>query len=397
MASEERLSAVMPDELAGRDRQRDPFSWYEKMRKQGPVRYDEDRDAYDVFHYDEVVKMTVEYEQFGKEGTSFLDGAWMSRDPPVHTELRSMAENYFRPSYVEEHYRSAIEDRAEELVDDAVSGDGRFEFVEAIAKPLPVLIIADILGVPSEQMDTFRDWSTSLIGAPSEPTPEAKRRIFERMMDTIDTLNDFFAREIKKREDDPQDDLITKFLQAESEYDLIDRENTIACCGMLLVAGNVTTTAFMTNAIWTFVEEGVVDDLQVGKMSLDDALEEVLRYRSPVQPQKRIARQDTELGGVEVPEGARVNGWIGSANRDERIFEHPEAFRPDQVYEEQPIPFGKGIHYCLGAPLANLEAEILFSTFLDRVEDVELATDEIEPYFSPEIFGAAELPLQVTT
>ncbi|MEF8813745.1 MAG: cytochrome P450 [Halovenus sp.] len=397
MASEERLSAVMPSELEGRERQLDPFSWFEEMRAQGPIRYDESRDAYDVFHYDEIVEMTVEYERFGKKGTSFIDGAWMSRDPPVHTELRSMAENFFRPSYVEEKYGPHIEQRVDDVLDDALEQDGAFDFVEHVATPIPVMVIADILGVPSDRMETFRDWSTDLIAAPSDPSPKAKQETFEQMMDSIDTVEEFFADEIEKREENPQDDLITKFVRAESEYDLLDRENTIACCGMLLVAGNVTTVSYLTSALWTFIEEDVIEDLQEGTMSLEDALEEVLRIRPAVMPQKRIARKDTELAGVEIPEGARVNGWIGSANRDEQVFEAPNEFRPDQTYDKDPIPFGKGIHYCLGAPLANLEAELLFTELLDRIEDAELATDDITPYFSPEIYGAAELPVRLHT
>jgi len=397
MGDDSRALAVMPSELATKERQRDPYPWFRKMREQGAVRYDEKRGTYDVFCYDEVVEMTVEYERFGKEGTSFLDGAWMSRDPPIHTELRSMAENYFRSSYVQEQYGPAVEKHAETLVDDAVARDGSFDFVEEVAKPLPILVIAEVLGVPSEKMDTFRDWSTSLIGAPSEPTEEAKQAVQDEMMAAIDSLYDFFHDAIERREENPKDDLITKFVQAEKEYELVDRENTVACCGMLLVAGNVTTTAFMTSALWTFIEEGTIPELQGETIALEEALEEVLRYRTPVMPQKRIAREDTELGGVVIPEGELVTGWLSSANRDEAVFENPEQFDPTQDYGEDPIPFGKGIHYCLGAPLANLEARTLFDELLGRIEGAALATDEIEPYFSPEIYGAAELPVTLQT
>jgi cytochrome P450 len=374
MGDDSRALAVMPRELATKERQLDPYPWFREMRAAGAVRHDDTRGTYDVFHYDEVVEMTVEYERFGKEGTSFLDGAWMSRDPPVHTELRSMAENYFRPSYVQETHGPAVERHVEQLVADAVAVEGP-------------------LGVPSEKMDTFRDWSTALIGAPTEPTETAKQDVQERMLAAIDSLNDFFRAAIERREANPRDDLITKFVQAEKEYDRIERENTVACCGMLLVAGNVTTTAYVTSALWTFIEEGIIPELQDGTVDLTDALEEVLRYRTPVMPQKRIAREDTELGGVEIPEGALVAGWLSSANRDETVFENPDEFDPTRRYDEQPIPFGKGIHYCLGAPLANLEAETLFTELLDRIDGAALATDEITPYFSPEIYGAAELPV----
>lgn len=397
MGDDSRALAVMPPELATKARQRDPYPWFAEMRAAGSVRYDDTRGTYDVFHYDDVVEMTVEYERFGKEGTSFLDGAWMSRDPPIHTDLRSMAENYFRPSYIEDSYGPAVEKHVERLVADAVENDGVFDFVEEVAKPLPILVIAEMLGVPPEQMDTFREWSTALIGAPSEPTEEAKRDVQRRMLSAIDNLYDFFRDEIERRERNPKDDLITKFVQAEQEYEHIDRENTVACCGMLLVAGNVTTTAYMTSALWTFIEEDTIPELQAETIDLADALEEVLRYRTPVMPQKRIARKDTELGGVEIPEGALVAGWLSSANRDESVFERPERFDPTRQYDKQPIPFGKGIHYCLGAPLANLEAQTLFTELLDRIDGAALADDDIEPYFSPEIYGAATLPVRLRT
>ncbi|WP_255197608.1 cytochrome P450 [Halorarius litoreus] len=397
MGDDSRALAVMPGELATKARQLDPYPWFREMRAQGAVRYDDARGTYDAFHYDEVVELSVEYERFGKEGTSFLDGAWMSRDPPIHTDLRSMAENYFRPSYVQEHYGPAVERHVERLVDEAVARDGPFDFVEAVAKPLPILVIAEMLGVPSEKLDTFREWSTALIGAPTEPTEAAKQDVQERMLAAIDSLNDFFRDAIERREDEPKDDLITKFVQAESAYEHIERENTVACCGMLLVAGNVTTTAYMTSALWTFIEEGTIPELQGETVDLGDALEEVLRYRTPVMPQKRIAREDTELGGVEVPEGSLVTGWLSSANRDEAVFENPDEFDPTRSYDETPIPFGKGIHYCLGAPLANLEAQTLFTELLDRIDGATLATDEITPYFSPEIYGAAELPVTLRT
>jgi cytochrome P450 len=399
MASDSRLSAVMPNEIWNLEGQRNPFPWFKKMRQQGPIRYDENRNAYDVFHYDEVVELSVEYERFGKEGTSYLDGAWMSRDPPIHTDLRSMAENFFRRSYIESEYGPEIEQRAEQLLDQALNDNREFDFYDEVAVPMPVLVIADILGVPSDQIDTFRDWSTDLIGSPEDSSPESIRDHHEEMMGTIDTLEEFFSEELKKREKNPQDDLITKFLHAEESYERLDRQNIVACCGMLLVAGNVTTVSYLSSSLWTFIEEGIIEDLQEGTIELADALEEVLRIRPPVLTQKRIARKDTELAGMEIPEGARVNGWINSANRDEQVFDNPGEYDPTREYDQNPISFGQGIHYCLGAPLANYEAEVLFTKLLDRIENAEMtiASSDISPLFSPEFYGITELPIRIST
>ncbi|MEF8901916.1 MAG: cytochrome P450 [Halovenus sp.] len=385
----------MASELEPIERQRNPFPWFEEMRQQGPIRYDEKRDAYDVFQHDEVIELITNPDRFTRHGTSFIDGAMMDRGPPEHTELRGMAEESFQPGNIRT-YRDDFERRAEELLDGALDGDGEIDFFEEIAKPLPILIIADMLGVPTDQMDTFREWSAALAESPARQDPEAKRQAQERKQRALEQVTDFFAAEIEKREENPRDDLITTMLKAEQHTDFITRDHTVANCAMLLIAGNITTTTYMTNAMWTYIEEDVVDDLQEGTLDLERANQEVLRYRSPVIALKRYAKEDTEIAGMEIPEDSLVVGYIPSANRDERVFDHPDEFRPSREHTQKAIPFGKGIHYCLGAPLANMEAEIMLSKFLDRIEDAELLIDEIEPFVSSEIYGPVKLPIHVT-
>jgi cytochrome P450 len=384
----------MPPELATTERQRDPFSWFESMRESEPVRYDEQRDTFDVFHYDDVSTVITDYERFSRVGTSYIEGHMASRDPPLHTELRNGVSDYFRPRFLE-NYRESIEQQAESLVADALSGTDTVQFVAELAKPLPILVIAEMLGVPSEKMDTFREWSRTLAAAPEEDTQAARNRVDSQQEQALEELQEFFATELEKREAAPRDDLITAVLRMEQESDLIDRDNAIAQCGHLLIAGNVTTTEFLANAMWTFAEEGVVGSLVDGSLGLEPALEEVLRYRSPVMPGKRYAREDTQIAGVDIHEGARVMAWLSSANRDERAFTDPETFLPERNPENQPIPFGKGIHHCLGAPLARMEATTLFSTLFSRIEDADIAETPIRPFYSPEVYGPSELAVTV--
>ncbi|MFP8890438.1 cytochrome P450 [Natrialbaceae archaeon A-CW2] len=386
-----------PLEIATESGQRDPYPWFKDMRAKGPIRYDERRDAFDVFEYDLVTEVLTDWKRFTRRNTSFIDGAMMSRGPPEHTELRGMADEYFMPGEIRT-FSDAFETQAEQLLDETLppSGTTELEFVDAIAKPLPIMIIANMLGVPTEKMDTFREWSTTLAEAPPELTPEAKEKTEARRNRALEQINEFFRIEIEKREAEPRDDLITKFVRKEQGSDTIDRENTVAQCGMLLVAGNVTTTTYMANAMWTFLEEDCIESLRQGEMPLRESLQEVLRYRSPVMPGKRFATEDTRLAGVDIHEGAKVIGWISSANRDEAAFENPDSFDPTQTYHKQPVAFGKGIHYCLGAPLANMEAEIMLSKFLERADTIELCADEITPFISPEIYGPVELPIRVT-
>jgi cytochrome P450 len=396
MASEQRDDTWMASELASTERQRNPYPWFREMRTQGPVRYDEERNAYDVFHYDEVVTLATDWEHFTRDGTSFIDGAMMDRGPPEHTELRGMAEASFRPGNLRA-YRPEFERQASALLDEALAGDGQLDFVEEIAKPLPIMIIARMLGVPTDRLDEFREWSTALAESPAQPTAKARQATEKRKLDALEQITDFFEREIQAREDDPRDDLITTMLQAETASDSLTRQKTIANCAMLLIAGNITTTTYMTNALWTYVEEDVLSDIQNGTLDIETANEELLRYRSPVIAIKRFAAEDTELAGMTVEEGSMVVGYIPSANRDERVFENPDEFRPGRDCTKKPIPFGKGIHYCLGAPLANMEAEIMLSKFFQRVEDVSLVDDRIKPFFSSEVYGPVELPITVTT
>ena len=166
-------------------------------------------------------------------------------------------------------------------------------------------------------------------------------------------------------------------------------------CILLLVAGNITTTNLIANAVRCFADAGedLFDRLRGDERGLTTALEEVLRYRSPVQAMTRIAAEDVELRGETIEEGDRIIVWLGSANRDERRFEDADEFRPDRS-PNQHLGFGHGTHYCLGAPLARLEAKIALTELLDRVENVRLADEDLQPLRSSFVYGVESLPIR---
>jgi cytochrome P450 len=387
----------IPYEIADREGQLNPYPFFSELRNEAPLRYDPQRDTYDIVGYDAVVEEVTQPDRFTRKDTSFMNGSLLSTAEPIHSELREMAEEYFRPGFLKEEYKPKIEDRVDELLDSALAGDDKIDFVEEFAKPLPILIIAELLNVPSDKMDTFRKWSATLATAPEGNSPEAFAELEEKQGKAMRELQDLFDAEVSRREESPVEDIIMNHIRAEQESDLVDRSNVLANLSMLLVAGNVTTTQYLTNAVWTFEEEGIIDDLQTGKIPLMDALEEVLRYRSPVMALKRIATKDTDIAGTTISEGERCVGWINAANRDPEVFEDPDEFRPGREPDKEPIPFGKGIHYCLGAPLANMEARVFFEKFLDRVDNWEVTADEIDPFVSSEINGPRQLPIRVTT
>lgn len=386
-----------PHEIADRAGQLDPYPFFKEIRDDAPLRYDPERDIFDIVGYDAVVESITSHEQFTRRNTSFINGSLLSTGEPIHSKLRGMAQDYFQPGFLKREYEPKIEERVDELLDAALAGDDRIDFVEEFAKPLPILIIAELLNVPSEQMETFRKWSATLATAPEDTSPEAAAALQEKQGKAMGELQDLFEAEIERRERSPIEDIITNHIRTERESNLVDRSNVLANLSMLLIAGNVTTTQYLSNAIWTFDEEDVIDGLHDGTIPLMDALEEVLRYRSPVMPGKRIATEDTEIAGQEITKGQRIVGWLSAANRDPDVFEDPDEFWPGRTNEKEPIPFGKGIHYCLGAPLANMEARVFFRKFLDRVDDWEVATDDIDPFFSSEIYGPKQLPVRVST
>lgn len=386
----------VPPEIASPSGQMNPYPFFAKMRRTSPIRYDEERESYDCYLYEDVVDLMSDHERFTRVGTSFFPNSMAGSAPPEHTKIRGMAEEYFTPGAVNEH-RPEFETLAEELLDEALAGSDHIDFVADIAKPFPITIIARLLGVPPGQMDTFREWSLALAEAPTEFTSEAIQKNYQRRVTVTDEMEEFFEDLLEEREQNPQDDLMTKFLKAEDQVDMLTRDHTIATCNQLLLAGNITTTTLLTNAVWTFDEEGIVDAFREDTLSLQPAIEEVLRYRSPVMRVKRNVTMDTKLGGQQLTEGDRVLGWISSAHRDEERFNAPDEFRPDRSPSSQPVAFGKGIHFCLGAPLARLEAEIMLDQFFDRIEDLSIVDTELDPFFSAEIFGPMELPLSVST
>lgn len=386
-----------PYEIADRHGQLHPYPFFEEIRDEAPIRYDPQRDTYDVVGYDAVVEAITHHDRFTRRKTTFINGSLFSTSEPLHSELRGIAQDYFQPGFLEDSIKPDIESRVDKLLDQALAGDNHIDFVEEFAKPLPILIIAEMLNVPSEKMDTFRKWSATLSSAPEGNDEQAAAELEKKQGKAVVKLRELFEAELERREAAPMEDLIMDHIRAEQESDLVDRSNVLANLSMLLVAGNVTTTQYLTNAVWTFEEEDVIDEVQTGNIPLMDALEEVLRYRSPVMPGKRFATRDTEIAGVEIEQGKRVVGWLSAANRDPDIFDDPDEFRPGRTYKKEPIPFGKGIHYCLGAPLANMEAQIFFERFLDRVETWEITTDGIDPFISSNVYGPRQLPIRVTT
>ncbi|ELZ25061.1 cytochrome P450 [Halosimplex carlsbadense 2-9-1] len=399
------LQAV-PEALQDRESWLDPFDWYRRMREEAPVRYDPGRRTWDVFRYEDVKRALDDDETFSVDpreaddfeepeqpGAGFILDTMLFEDPPRHGELRGVVDDWFQPRTLadrEPHFREL----AGELLDDAVDDSGEMDVVADLAYPFPVTVIAQLLGIPPSDRGRFKTWSDTLVAAASDD--EGADEFTERQQQSQMEMAQYFLEAVEDRRENPRDDLLTVIATEESDTGgRLSHEEALGTCILLLVAGNITTTNLLANAVRSFAEADAVrfEELRGDERALSNAIEEVLRYRSPVQAMSRVAVEDVRMGGETIEAGDRVVVWLGSANRDERRFDDADTFDPDRS-PNQHLGFGHGTHYCLGAPLARLEAEVGLSELLDRVENVRLADATLQPTRSSFVYGVESLPIR---
>ncbi|WP_224337462.1 cytochrome P450 [Haloprofundus halobius] len=398
---------AFPDELSGRESWLEPFDWYREMRDDAPVRYDASRGSWDAFRYDDVKRIldddgtfsvdperATDYVEPENEGEGLILQTMLFRDPPRHDELRSVVEEPFRPRAIRQ-LEPRIRELTTEVLGDALDARGEMDVVEDLAYPLPVLVIAELLGVPAEMRDQFKTWSDTLVEAASDDVDTQAYLEDQRQVQM--EMAWYFLDLIEDRRENPRDDLVSRIVTAElDDGSRLSREEALGTCILLLVAGNITTTNLIANAVRCFDGADHFDTVRDDDRALAAALEEVLRYRSPVQAMTRIATEEVTLHDATIEGGDRVVVWLGSGNRDERQFDDAETFVPNRT-PNQHLGFGHGTHYCLGAPLARLETKVVLSELLDRVTDLRVADAELSPTRSSFIYGVESLPVAFET
>lgn len=383
----------IPEALMGREEHIDPYPWFKEMRQTEPVAYDSNRGVWDLFTYDIVEAVITDHETFNRDPTDpAFSEAITYVEPPKHTRLRNSIDEFFHPGELQE-MKPELRDITTDLLDDALADDDSFDFATEFSIPFPVIVIAELLGVPSSKRDTFREWSRALVASPEQDSDAATLETVRDRKESVEHLWDYFEDIVAQRQKNPEDDLVSNLVHEKS--DQLSHEEIVTMCFFLLMAGNVTTTNLISNAVWTFVEQGVYGDVRDGTLDQRTAIEEVLRYRSPVKGIVRVAREDVEVGGKQIAEGDPILAWLASANRDEAVFEDPDEFKPERSPNRH-IAFGKGIHYCLGAPLAKLETKIALSVLFERANDVEFSMTDLEPFYSGSLNGPKQFPVTVT-
>jgi cytochrome P450 len=385
---------------------RDPYAVYERGRREHPVFFHEGLPlrVASVFGYEDVQAILRDADTWSNEfplsaqlgdAGEIPPPSMIGTDPPEHTRLRSLVGKAFTPRIVQ-RLEPRMRELARGLVDAAL--DAReVDLVEALTYPLPVVVIAEIIGIPPQDRAMFKRWSDEAIASLGlvffgglDPERVARqRRLFDEMRSYFVPL----AEERKRR---PAEDLLTGLVQAEHEGSKLSYDEMLSMLVLLLVAGNETTTTLIGNcALELLAHPGEEKRLRDDPRLLPTAVDEVLRFSSPVQFDPRRARRPAEVRGAAFREDDYVLCWLGSANRDERVFERPDVF--DVGREKNPhIAFGFGAHYCLGANLARLEARVAVGTLLARTRRLErTGSEELPLHPSPVFKAVTKLPVRL--
>jgi cytochrome P450 len=297
-----------------------------------------------------------------------LNRHMLMADPPDHTRLRTLVSKAFTPRRVDA-LRPRITSIAERLLE-RVKGQGSVDLLDAFAFPLPVTVIAEMLGVPVEDQDQFRAWTNVIVNPPVNgdmgPLMEAG----------LGFLN-YFQALMEKRRGEPRDDLLTALMSAEEAGDRLSPQELVSMLFLLLVAGHETTVNLIGNGVWALLRHPEqLERLRQEPALIDSAVEEMLRYRGPVETTtQRWALEDVEFHGQVIPKGESILASLLSADHDPEQFPEPERFDIGREPNRH-IAFGFGIHFCLGAPLARLEASVAIPLLLERLPRLRLGVDE---------------------
>jgi len=331
--------------------------------------------------------------QQGPEAMLAEMAPFLFRDPPDHTRLRGLVQKAFTPKVVE-GLRPRLEEICEELLDSALER-GDVDLVADYAYPLPVQIIVEMLGVPAADHEQFRVWSHALARG-LDPDFLLPPEAVQQRLGAILSFVQYFASLIERRRQEPGDDLLTRLIQAEEHGVALTQGELLSTCILLLVAGHETTVNLISGGALALMERPdqlalVRDDPTVVR----SAVEEMLRYVCPVQLTGRVAVEEIEVGGARIAPGEFSILLIGSANRDPEAFADPDVFDVTRA-ENNHLGFGFGIHHCLGAPLARLEAQIALPALFRRAPRVRRTTDELSYKENIVLRGLESLPVRLS-
>ncbi len=298
----------------------------------------------------------------------YEDGGLINKDPPDHTRLRKLVLKAFSPRLVEK-MRGMVTELVNELID-KVQGNGQMEMISDFAFPLPAILIAGILGVPPEDREMFKDWSRKILLFTGSGRIDLD--FAEKAQESRVAMSNYFRQLMEERLREPQDDLISALASARENDDLLTEIELVTTCGVLLVAGHETTANLITNGFFAlFQKPDLLVELKNNASLIPKAIEEILRYDSPLQSIPRLVSRDIKFHEKEFKAGDLITVMIGAANRDPAHFSDPHHL---DIYrkENNHIAFGNSVHFCLGAALARMEIPIAYEALLRRLPNLRL-------------------------
>ncbi len=424
-----------------------PFDFYSSMRKNNPIVFDEENERWGVYRYNDIEKILRDHSRFSsKFGPLDLPlgippeyeenihrPSLINSDPPYHRKLRSIVDTLFVPIEISK-LAPRIENIVNELIDKIIEKNNNtttstMDLISDFAYPLPATVIAELLGVPFEDRDTYNQWADVIVGLEENSNIDYIKKVSK----TFDEMDVYFSKLIEERrkkssssstkDNDDNDTLIDRIIRAKVDGHSLSEREILTFSHLLLNAGHITTVNLIGNSIFSLLENRQeLKRLQDNKNSLiKPAIEETLRYRSPVQLVIRIANDDVTLseeekeggGGrkeiekqeIKIKKGQKIILFLGSANHDESVFTDPERFDITRKNLRH-MAFGTGIHFCLGAPLARLEGQIALRILLERFDNLQFDFDysdrqdlytKVTPLKSSLFLGLSHLPIRFQT
>jgi cytochrome P450 len=383
--------------------------WLRGKRPDRQVEFAEELGMWNVFGHPEIEAILRDPATFSSDTSRLVpadllpdsdydaaNGSILQLDPPLHNKMRKLVSRAFTPKVVAD-LEPRIAAITHELLD-AIPDGGRLELVDGLAYPLPVIVIAELLGVPASDRHLFKGWVDRMFSSTDQFSlvnkDEKQDAALRNSIEGQRALADYLGAHVDERRKQPREDLLTKLVEAELDGERLSRGEVVDFANLLLLAGHITTTMLLGNVVLcldTFPEWD-------GRARADRALvppviEESLRYLTPFAVVARTTMREADIGGVTVPADQLLLLWVAAANRDERVFRDPGTFDPLRA-ENPHLAFGRGIHFCIGAPLARLEGRVALNILFDRYPALRTIPGE-PPKFqvNPNMTGVRELPL----
>ncbi|GEM49037.1 cytochrome P450 [Deinococcus cellulosilyticus] len=382
-----------------------PYPFYDNLRNHSPAIYMPDWNSVFVTGHPEnaallrdprasVERLSLSAEDLRKPEFMPVNALYhmmLFRDPPNHTRLRSLVSQAFTPRVVAE-MRGLIEELLDDILDGVAAQDG-MEVLQDLAGPLPVTVIVKMLGLNAEDASRFKRWSESI--AVLLDGGVESQIMMPRIMQDVQDMNVYFRRVADDLRENPQPGLMTALAGAELEGDKLSSEELLSNAVLLLVAGHETTTNLIASGLHALITHPEqLADLRAHPELMDGAVEELLRFVSPVQATSRVLKGEMEIAGQNVPAGTQIQVMLAAANRDPRVFHDPHTLNLRRDASKH-LALAAGHHYCLGASLARLEAKVVFEKLLERFSRFELQQQHLtyRPNFT--LRGLTELRVRM--